>query len=211
MITNGVETITVPKKAHNLCCMTRHRTCNNYNTVTSLKLYSLLKGESIFRCHHFKHLDIFAYVAGARKKTFHPSKPGRRRLPSYIVKYITEENTVLISYWNKLFKCWILHFLTLISNALRLAQMLHWEQKHLTWSTFFPLVHSTSQISLLLVPALLKWVLQTCTAFSKLYFLSFTFHGDRPYGTCQHRGAQHRNPGRGAVALVPPRYHNSSS
>lgn len=44
---------------------------------------------------------------------------------------------------------------------------------------------------------------KTYTAFSKLYFLSFTFHGDRPYGARQHWEAQHGNPGIWAVALVP--------
>lgn len=62
MITNGVEIITVPKKAHNLCCMTRHRTCNKHNTVTSLKLYSLLKGESTFRRHTISSILIFVLI-----------------------------------------------------------------------------------------------------------------------------------------------------
>lgn len=86
--------------------MTRYRTCNKHNTVTLLKLYSVLKGEITFLCHTMPSiLILFPFIAGERKRTLHPSKPSRKRLSLYIVKYITEENTVLISGSNKLFKC----------------------------------------------------------------------------------------------------------
>lgn len=66
-----------------------------------------------------------------------------------------------------------------------------------------PFSHSfTSQIFFLLVPALLKLFFKTCTAFSKLNFLSFTFCGDRAYGAYQCWGAQHWNPGIRAAALA---------
>lgn len=85
--------------------MTRHRTCNKIDSHITETAFSAQRRNYFSVSYHAKHIDIFAFIARARERTFYPSKPSKKRLTLYILKYITEENTVLTSDSNKLSKC----------------------------------------------------------------------------------------------------------